>query len=39
MRLAWISLTLSRHLSQSSIALGRSSMLHLVSVQTIVDRF
>ena len=30
----WISLTLSRHPSQSSIASGRSSRLHPVSVQS-----
>ena len=34
MPLAWISLTLSHHLSLSSVGLGRSSMLHPVSVQS-----
>ena len=32
--LAWISLTLSHHLSLLSITFGRSSMLHPVSVQS-----
>ena len=32
--LAWISLTLSRHFSQSFIAIGRSSGLHPVSSQS-----
>ena len=37
--LAWISLTLSCHSSLLSIALGRSSMLHPVSVQSCLYLF